>query len=82
MKTKLETLKNVKFSYPELYDEEYRKEYDKENQDLIKLKAIKWIRKFRENPIIDKEYNLTLKNRYGNPEDWIRNFFCIKENEI
>jgi len=46
MKSRLKTLKNFDFSYPEISDDEYQKVFDHEKKEELRIEAIKWIKHY------------------------------------
>ena len=76
MTTKLRTLKNFDFSYPEVSEEEYQKIFDKEKKEELRLEAIKWYKKLN--------FCCNLEG-FASEEDiqtWIVHFFNLKEKDL
>ena len=76
MTTRLRTLKNLDFSYPEVSEDEYQKIFDKEKKEELRLEAIKWYKKL----------NLCCSSEGFAAEEeiqkWIVHFFNLKEKDL
>lgn len=76
MVNKLRTLKDIDFTYPEVYDEEYEKVFDHEKKEELRIEAIKHINNLKKTAI-------QRNNGYFQPTiDWIKYWFNIKERDL
>jgi len=76
MKSRLKTLKNFDFSYPEISDDEYQKVFDHEKKEELRIEAIKWHKK------LDFCCNSEGFAAEEEIQKWIVHFFNLTEKDL